>query len=54
MLRQHIEKKKVFSTDNLQDFKYQFVLNSISTHFAKYNTHMRDHFKRFIQRASHD
>lgn len=54
MLRQHIEKKKVFKENSFQDFKYSFVLNSISTHFAKYQTQMREQFKGFIQRAYQD
>lgn len=48
MLKQHIEKKKVFSTNQFQDFKYTFVLNSINSHFVRYQSQMRDQFKLFI------
>ena len=53
LLRQHIEKKKVFSSDTV-DLKYTFVINALNTHFIQYKNEMRDQFKKFVQRAIED
>jgi hypothetical protein len=44
VMRQQIEKKKVFGQSNAQDFKFRFVINSVQIHFEQYGNKARQAF----------
>jgi len=54
VLRQHIEKKKVFGESNAQDFKYVFVINSIKSHFDVHRNLAREVFHKFVKMCIND
>ena len=54
VLRQHIEKRKVFGESNAQDFKYIFVINSIKGHFDCYRNQAREMFQKFVRMCIED
>lgn len=49
ILRQQIEKRKTFGESNAQDFKFNFVINSIKLHFDVYKNQAREFFQKFIK-----
>lgn len=53
LLKQQIEKRKVFSQLNFQDYKYSFIINNISARFQKH-TNMREELQKFIRQQIAD
>jgi len=54
ILRQQIEKKKMFGESSAQDFKFNFVINSIKLHFDVFKGQAREVFSKFIKQYLHD
>lgn len=54
VLRQQIEKKKMFVESNAQDFRYNFVINAIKMHFDVFKAQARQEFQNFVHEQLRD